>query len=172
MKKIIYISLICLFAAFLYFYIEDKNYSPLKKTDFEILFPGPTDQIQKSCDIDFLSLSFKGEAFDMYIYKTGKINVNSSYPIYNNLWEGGHISDEGSSSKWQHCPINKKSFKLYQFTLTGAKLNKEECSQSFYNDLNNPQNYYSYVYIDEINTYFLLYSPKKEILYYIRKKGF
>ena len=39
-------------------------------------------------------------------------------------------------------------------------------------ELDNPRNYYSYIYINELENYFLLYCVDKGHFYYIRHKGF
>lgn len=58
------------------------------------------------------------------------------------------------------------------FLLTMNDLNGQACSSSFYKELDNPRNYYSYIYINELENYFLLYCVDKGYFYYIRYKGF
>ena len=43
--------------------------------------------------------------------------------------------------------------------------------KNFRTILNDTNNYYTYVYINELEYYFFLFNKDKEELYYIRKKG-
>ena len=49
---------------------------------------------------------------------------------------------------------------------------KEKYFNLLNSELRNPNNYYAYIYFNELENYFLLYSTKNKKLYYIRRKGF
>ena len=46
-----------------------------------------------------------------------------------------------------------------------------KCCELFISELSNPMNYYSYLYVNELEYYFCLYCPNRRYLYYVRKKG-
>lgn len=172
MKKIILILLLLLGLGAIILYINDSSFNPLKKRDFQKLFDKYNGTAEKICDVDFLGANFKSEWFEVYLYKVGVIPINSNYPDYNGIWEQKEITDEAVTSKWTSCPLDSTTRELYEFTLTVENFDKKECVKSFNAELNNPENYYSHVYFNELEQYFLLYCPSLGNLYYLRRKGF
>jgi len=71
-----------------------------------------------------------------------------------------------------NCPLDSSTVKLYKSTLTVNNLDKIECCNSFNTNLSNSKNYYSYIYFNELEQYFLLYCTDKQELFYIRRRGF
>ena len=99
-------------------------------------------------------------------------SINMDYPQIKSEWEGRKLDSTVSVSKWRNCPIDSVTTKLYMFLLTMNDFNGQACSSSFYKEVDNPRNYYSYIYINELENYFLLYCVDKGHFYYIRHKGF
>ncbi|MCE8464449.1 MULTISPECIES: hypothetical protein [Bacteroides] len=173
MKKPLFIFLlICVGCLFLYLYIDEKTFTPLKEKEFKMIFFNYRDEAVKVCGVDFLGLNFKGELFDFYLYKMKNSSINMDYPQIKSEWEGRKLDSTVSVSKWRNCPIDSVTTKLYMFLLTMNDFNGQACSSSFYKELDNPRNYYSYIYINELENYFLLYCVDKGHFYYIRHKGF
>lgn len=145
-------------------------YSPLGAVDTRDLL-GQKCSLKKMCSIDFLGFSSRGECFDLYKYKVGVICIDNSFPATSS-WEGEKIPESAIVSKWKHCPLDSLSFERYEFIITVNNFSEYECSKTFNASLKNPENYYSYFYINELEQYFLLYNVKEQVLYYLRKKGF
>lgn len=172
MKYFLFIVLFIISISFVYLYNKETSFSPLKEEEFKTLFLNYSKNAKKLCSIDFLGLNFKSELFEFYSYKTNGIVINTEYPKFAREWEHKEITNNVSVSKWINCPIDTTIFELYEFTLTANNLDEKKCSRFFYRELGNPKNYYSYVYFNELENYFLLYSSENEILYYLRRKGF
>ncbi|WP_394775951.1 hypothetical protein [Flavobacterium sp.] len=172
MKKFLFIIILLAFIGFIYLYIQELSFSPLKEKEFKILFPNYNVSGEKKCGIDFLGMNFKGEVFEFYLYKMNNAKVDTSYPKIKNEWENEELDSDAIVLKWKPCPIDSTTIAQYKFALTANNLDDKECSRLFNSDINNPKNYYSYVYFNELEHYFLLYCPDKESLYYIRRKGF
>jgi len=153
-------------------YLNDTSFSPLKEKDFKKIFYKYNGKTEKICDVDFLGINFKSEWFEVYLYKVGAVPVDLNYPEYNGMWEQKEFTNETVISKWKSCPLDSVSYKFYEFTLTAESFDEQECIKSFNTELNNPKNYYSYIYFNELEQYFLLYCPDIENLYYVRRKGF
>lgn len=174
MKKIILIlsSILCLILCFgaIILYVDDSSFSPLKEKEIQKLFPNYRGTFKKKCDVDFIGMNFKGEWFEVYLYKVDAIPVDLNYPKYNGIWERKSITEEVITSKWINCPLDSATRKLYEFNLMLEIFDKKECIKSFNLELNNSENYYSYICFDELDQYFLLYCPSIGNLYYIRKK--
>ena len=172
MKKYIYILVSILILGIGFLFINDFTYSPLKDSDFKKLFSDYNNNANKKCSIDFLGWSSEGAVFDLYVYEIKKGSVDTTYPNFKNGWKNINDLDDVVFSKWKKCPMDSLSSSRYNFTLTTEDFSKKECSQSFNNELNNPNSYYSYVYVSELEQYFFMYSPNKERLYYVRRRGF
>jgi hypothetical protein len=171
-KKFLFIALLLVGIAVVYLYLKEVSFSPLKEKEFQMLFPNYTGSSKKVCSVDFIGLSSHDELFEFYSYKTGKVSIDTTYPKFVNEWEREELTTATLISKWKSCPIDTVAMKLYEFTLTANNLDEKECLSSFNKELSNPNNYYAYVYFNELEDYFLLYCSESEYLYYIRRKGF
>lgn len=172
MKKIIIILCLILCFGAIILYVNDSSFSPLKEKEIQKLFLNYSGTSKKICDVNFLGTNFKSEWYEVYLYKVDAIPVDLNYPKYNGIWEQKTITEEVITSKWINCPLDSVTRKLYEFTLTAENFDKKECIKSFNSELNNSDNYYSYIYFNELEQYFLLYCPSIGNLYYIRRKGF
>ncbi|MBA3829394.1 MAG: hypothetical protein H0X33_10700 [Taibaiella sp.] len=172
MKKFLVIAALLVSMVVIYLYMQELSFSPLKEKEFKMLFPNYNGVGEKKCGIDFLGINFKGEVFEFYLYKMNNTKVDTSHPKFKNEWENKELNTEAIVLKWKSCPIDTATMALYKFTLTANNLEEKECSRLFNDELSNPKNYYSYVYFNELENYFLLYCPDKGNLYYIRRKGF
>ncbi|NTE04312.1 hypothetical protein G6M26_06460 [Agrobacterium tumefaciens] len=171
MKKIILILISVLLIGVGYIYFEESTFSPLKEKDFQHLFPNSSEDVKKECSSDFLGISTRSEFFEIYTY-TGKFNIDSTYPTFKNKWENKEFTNDVLFSKWKSCPIDSTTMSLYKFILTANNLERNNCFSSLNQELNDPNNFYSFVYFNELEQYFLLYSKDENKLFYIRKKGF
>ena len=135
MKKPLFIFLlICVGCLFLYLYIDEKTFTPLKEKEFKMIFFNYRDEAVKVCGVDFLGLNFKGELFDFYLYKMKNSSINMDYPQIKSEWEGRKLDSTVSVSKWRNCPIDSVTTKLYMFLLTMNDFNGQACSSSFYKE--------------------------------------
>lgn len=172
MRKIIYASLVLFCIVVVFFYINELLYSPLNKREFKMLFPNYDSNIKKECDIDFIGMSIKGELFDLYQYKSVRGQISSTYPDIIGQWENRELSADVIVPKWKECPPDSITMERCDIIFSSDNYKKHQCSHSFQSELGNDCNYYTYIYFNELEYYFLLYIPDKEKLYYIRKRGF
>jgi hypothetical protein len=173
MKKIIVISILVLITVIIAFFIcyriETLNYNPLQEKDIRKLFFS-SESVKKKCSVDYVGLSIHGEIFEIYLYKTKDALLDLDYPKYENEWENQQITNKTIISKWKHCPLDSASRKLCEFILNTNQFDKKKCVAPFHIELNNSNNYYSYVDFSDGEQYFLLFCPKTEHLYYIRMR--
>jgi len=150
---------------------SETTYNPLKIKDFKKLFKGYNGNPDKICGKDFLGLSARGEFYDVYLYNVYGALIDKNFP---NIveWEDKIISQENIISKWRHCPLDSISNKLFEFTLNAKNTSDVKCFSSFNKEIINPNNYYCFIHVDELEQYFLLYCTDKQELYYIRRRGF
>ncbi|MGB5990629.1 MAG: hypothetical protein WBG43_12945 [Marinifilaceae bacterium] len=170
MKKIILVGVAVIIVVISYIFYVDLTYSPLKDKDFKQLFKQSLD-VKRLSSIDFLGFNVRGEFFEIYKYSVGEIEINNELSNIK-VWENNEITRSTIIQKWQNCPIDSLSAKLYDFMLTVNDFKKWDCLKTLNNSLKDSQNYYCYIYFDESEQYFLLCNIKEEALYYIRKKGF
>lgn len=148
----------------------EMAYSPLDVTASKKLFQENTD-FEKLCDIDFLGVSSKGEFFELYKYSISKVEIDKLLPDAQ-VWENRELPKDAIIGKWKSCPLDSISSQLYEFTLTANNWREYECSSQLNEAFKDPNNYYSYIHLNELQQYFLLYCPNEEYLYYLRRKGF
>ncbi len=172
MKKFLFIVIGILFFLIIFFFITEKTYSPLKNEEFKLLFPNYNGKDRKICSVNFLGLNCKGEFFEVYKYKISNVIVDSTYPMFINKWENRNITTGTEISKWKNCPIDSVTKNRFIFAFTVKNFDKYRCIDNFYDDLIDVNNYYSYIYFNEMEYFFLLYCTDKNLLYYIRLKGF
>ncbi len=168
MKKLFFSILLLVSFGVFYLIYQEYSFTPLKENDFQKLF-GKNVKFNKLYSKDFIGLSLHGELFEIYKYNIKDAIIDKNYPKITE-WEHQKITNEVIISKWRNCPLDSQSLNLYKTTL---EINNDIKSvDSFYNELFNPQNYYSYICFEESNQYFLLYCTQNHKLYYIRRKGF
>lgn len=108
----------------------------------------------------------------MFIYRLNNIHIEPSYPKIKQDWEYTTLPDTTKVIKWLNCPIDSITQAKYNYELawiTDSEVNERKMLK---NDLEDVNNYYSCIYVSGLQKYFLLYSPSKKILYYIRQNGF
>lgn len=154
-----------------YLIYTEFSFSPLKENDFQKLFKGYIGKAHKYCSKDFLGIGSHSELFEIYLYNITNAKIDKGFPKINE-WENKEISSEAIVGKWKNCPLDTMAMRLFKFTLTSNNLDDVKCSSSFTKDILDPNNYYSYVYFNELEQYFILYCTDKQELYYIRRKGF
>jgi len=165
-------AIIILLSGVTYIVIKELTYNPLKEKDFRILFPNYDGKAKKKCHLDFIGLSLHGELFDISLYKLNEMTINFQYPNFKNSYENLTMSnDDFFFSKWKKCPVDSLTFFRIKDILTIEDFSKKKCFSSFISDLENPKNYYSYLYINELEYYFYLFNSNMNYLYFVRKKG-
>lgn len=170
-KYIIIIGLILLLISGGYLIFEEITYSPLTEKDFKNLFPNYDGSAKKKCSVDFIGLNLHGDLFDISVYELNSMVVDTRYPNIKNSWNDITLPDEMRISSWQKIPIDSLTYLKCKDVLNMGNYQKHQCCDSFVLELSNPTNYYSYLYINELEYYFYLYCPNKHRLYYVRKKG-
>ena len=154
-----------------YVVYKELSFSPLDKQDFQKLFNEYNGDFDKSCSKDFLDVSSNGELFEIYLYKIKGGVINKSLPEITE-WEDKEITNEAKVGKWRNCPLDNQTNELYKFTITSNNFDNLKCFNHFNKELLNQKNYYSFIYFNELEQYFLLYCTESQELYYIRRKGF
>ena len=171
MKKLLLGLLVAIVIIASYLVFNEVSYSPLKENDFQKLFKGYSGSFDKTCTKDFLGLSTHGELYEIFKYSLEDAVIDRNYPKFIE-WENNKITNKTIISYWKNCPLDKQSLELYRFTLTATDLSKAKCCSSFYKELSNPKNFYSYIHFDGLEEYFLLYCTDSNELYYLRRRGF
>src|SRR6218665_630528 len=171
MKKVLVSTLFIIVIVISYLIYDEFSFSPLRGDDFQKLFKGYNESFDKSCSKDFLGLSFHGELFDIYQYRTKGALIDKSFPMMTE-WEHKEITNETLVGKRKNCPLDSQTTVLYKLALTSNNLAELKCCNSSNKVILNPNNYYCYVYFNEWEQYFLLYCTGSQELYYIRKRGF
>jgi hypothetical protein len=170
MRKFLFGLIAVVLVIVFYLVYTELSYSPLDNTSLKKLFKQSVD-LEKLCSIDFLGFNTKGEFFELYKYVTNEVEIDSLFTNVQ-VWESKELPKNTIIGKWKACPLDSLSSQLYEFTLTANDFDKRECSNTLNEALKNAGNYYSYIYVNELEQYFLLYIPKEKILYYLRRKGF
>ncbi len=170
MRKLLFGLIAVVLVIVFYLVYAELSYSPLDDTTSKKLFKQSAD-LEKLCSIDFLGFNSKGEFFELYKYGTNEVEIDSSFPNVH-VWENKELPKNTIIGKWKPCPLDSLSSQLYEFTLTANDFDKRGCSNTLNEALKDSENYYSYIYVNELEQYFLLYIPKEKILYYLRRKGF
>lgn len=153
-----------------YIVINELMFSPLKETDFRNIFPNYDGKAKKKCHVDFIGFSLYGELFDIFIYELNDVTIDFKYPISNKKTDN-ILYDKSFVSKWRKCPLDSLTMYKYYDMLTIEDFSKKKCTYSLDSKLFNSQNYYSCLYINELEHYLYLYCPDDHYLYYIRRRG-
>lgn len=151
--------------------VEELTYSPLTENDFKNLFPNYDNSAKKKCNVDFIGLSLHGELFDIFTYELTDVTIDSSYPSINDSWTNITASDELVISAWKRIPVDSLTLIRCKDIFDLGNYRGNKCCSSFVSELSNSINFYSYVYVNELEYYFCLYCPNKHYLYYVRKRG-
>lgn len=151
--------------------IEELTYSPLTENNFKNLFPNYDNSAKKKCSVDFIGISLHGELFDIFIYELTDMTIDSCYPSIKDSWTNITASDELIISAWQRIPIDSLTFIRCKDIFDLGNYRGNRCCASFVSELSTPINFYSYLYVNELEYYFCLYCPDKHYMYYVRKKG-
>lgn len=170
MKKI-YVLLIVIIAFVGYGIYKEMTFSPLEKKDFELLFPNYNGKKKISYHKDFIGWS-RGDLFELYIYKLDNVSINANYPKIGQSWEYITLPDSFITTRWIRCPPDSFIQKHFSYELSWITENNTDNGRMLKQDLKNKSNYYCYIYINGLEKYFMLYNPSKDIMYYIRQRGF
>ncbi len=128
-------------------------------------------RIKKLCHIDLLGFNVKGEYFDLYEFKfKGEVKIRTSIDI--KKWKNINLNDKVVIKQWSKCPLDSIIFPEIELVFSNEKNIDKRCVNFFRKEINNSNNFYMYIYVDEFEQYFFLFNPNKRILYYIEKKGF
>lgn len=153
-------------------YYNEKTYSPLKATDFQKLFPNYRGNADKIYGKDFIGLSFHNELFELYLYKMMEnVSINENYPKFGEWEKNEIVNKKENSSTWKKCPMDIKEKEKFKDVIASEVFEEDMHGKNFRTILNDTNNYYTYVYINELEYYFFLFNKDKEELYYIRKAG-
>lgn len=171
MKKIIsYILLGGIISIICYGVYSEIAYTPLKKKDFECLFPNHT-----NADIifhkDFIGWSH-GDYFELFVYRIIGAEIDLNYPIVDKEWEYAVLSDITKTATWRSCPIDSVTQLRYENEFTWIINSNIKAGKTPQQELEDENNHYCYIYKSELQKYFLLYNSLEGILYYIRQNGF
>lgn len=169
MKKIGYILLVGIVSIMCYGVYGERAYTPLEKKDFECL----SDYV--SADVihhkDFIGWSH-GDYFELFVYRITNVKIDLSYPIINRTWEHTILPDTTETMTWSNCPMDSIIELKYEHELTWIMNSKRDEAKTIQCELKDENNYYSFIYVSELQKYFLLYNPSKGVLYYMRQNGF
>lgn len=171
MKKIIsYILLGGIISIICYGVYSEIAYTPLKKKDFECLFPNHT-----NADIifhkDFIGWSH-GDYFELFVYRIIGAEIDLNYPIVDKEWEYAVLSDITKTATWRSCPIDSVTQLRYENEFTWIINSNIKAGKTLQQELEDENNHYCYIYKSELQKYFLLYNSLEGILYYIKQNGF
>lgn len=171
MKKILFVLSLIVLIFVVCLICNESSFDPIKEENFKKLFNGDVGNIKKSCSTNFLGTSARGEFYEAYLYQLDDVTIDEGLP---NLmdWENKEVANGTIVGKWKNCPLDSQTTSLYQFTLTANDFDKTECIGDLNRELTNQKNYYCHIYFNDLEQYFLLYSPDKKKLYYVRRKGF
>lgn len=170
MKKILNILLTIIIIFFTYGIISEITFQPLGKKELAILFPKYNEKIIRIFHKDLIGWSNK-DYFDYFILQLDSVYLDSQYPIWNSEWEFVSFLNREvkEMTKWEKCPIDSVDYSKFIFEFN--EISKLE-DNLFQKEINNQNNYYCYIYVNNLEKYFLLYNPTENKLYYIRQKGF
>ena len=153
-------------------YYNEKTYSPLNATDFQKLFPNYRGNADKIYGKDFIGLSFHNELFELYLYKMMEnVSINENYPKFEEWEKNEIVNKKENNSTWKKCPMDIKEKEKFKDVIDSEVFKEDMHGKNFNTILNDTNNYYTYVYINELEYYFFLFNKDKGELYYIRKKG-
>ena len=169
-NKILRYILLFVVVVIIFFVIDTWLYSPLGKTQFNMLFPNYQGSERKIYHCDLIGFSLHGELLELYLYDSVQGNIENTFPKIQYKWENNYL-DNAYVSCWQRCPFDSSVINKLDIQLLKNSF-KEKCGFSLKNEIENRDNYYSYIYLSQHENYIFLYNPNKKILCYIRRRGF
>ena len=147
-------------------YYHEKTYSPLNATDFQKLFPNYRGNVDKIYDKDFIGFSFHNELFELYLYKMMEnVSINENYPKFGEWEKNEIVNRKENSSTWKKCPMDIKEKERFKDVIDSEVFKEDMHGKNFNTILNDSNNYYTYVYINELEYYFFLFNKDKGELY-------
>ena len=165
-----YLLLVGIISILCYGVYGKMTFTPLKEKDFECLFPNYT-----NADVvfykDFIGWSH-GDYFEFFVYRIANVEIDSNYPIIDKNWEHVVLPDTVEIVTWSNCPLDSTTQLKYGNELIWIMDSKIKEGKMLQGELKDKNNYYSCIYVNGLEKYFLLYNPSKDILYYIRQNGF
>lgn len=171
MKRIILIFLVFLALACTYLICNELSYSPLTSSETGKLFKEFKGNYHKVKGKDLIGLSTHGDIYDIYLYHFDDVKAEGNFPQIDSKWEKHQVISSTLVGKWTECPLDSIALKLNKSILEPIPNNGEQWLKDFNNQLDDKNNYYSYLYFDEANQYFFLFCPISNSLFYVRKNG-
>lgn len=172
MKKVTFIFILLMGILGGIIYYNEKTYSPLNATDFQKLFPNYRGNVDKIYGKDFIGFNFHNELFELYLYKMMEnVSINENYPKFGEWEKNEIINKKENNSTWKKCPMDIKEKEKFKDVIASEVFEEDMHGKNFRTILNDTNNNYTYVYINELEYYFFLFNKDKGELYYIRKKG-
>lgn len=169
-KSFFYTLLIGIVSLICYGVYGEITFTPLRKKDFECLFPNNTNA-EVIFHKDFIGWSH-GDYFELFIYRITNAIIGPNYPIIDSNWEYAVLPDTVETIAWSNCPIDSITQLKYEFELAWIIDSGIKEGKVLQSELKNENNYYSCIYVNGLQKYFLLYNPLTSTLYYIRQNGF
>lgn len=162
MKKKLYILISLVVSILLWLVVDTYSFSPLQDKEFAILFPQRVDNIKRIYYKDFIGWSHHGDFLDYFIYQLDIVRIDYNYPIWDKEWEYVSLPEEIEKTRWLQSPIDSVVYS--KFSLEFNEIDKLG-TNSFIGKLKEIGNYYCYLYCNNLEKYFLLYSPTDKKLF-------
>ena len=99
------------------------------------------------------------------------VSINENYPKFEEWEKNEIVNKKENSSTWKKCPMDIKEKEKFKDVIASEVFEEDMHGKNFRTILNDTNNYYTYVYINELEYYFFLFNKDKGELYYIRKAG-
>lgn len=142
----------------LWWCVELFLYQPLSKEDFGNLFPEDV-KYKKISSRDGLKLTIHGEFFEMHTYKIRNGAIRNDYPIKTDCLGGYKISSDVTLHTWTDSLILSDE---YREDIPASKIKRK-----FEEHWNSVSNYRCCYYISESESYWFVFSPMDNRLYYL-----
>lgn len=137
--------------------IELCLYQPLSKKDFEILFPVGV-SAKKVYSQDAIKLSLHGEVYELHSYMIKNGTIKSDYPLVKDSIGGEKLPAEASVFQWTKVPVCEVEY---------SELPDSIIKQRFTKYWEDPSNYHSCIFISGLESFWFVYCPKKQQLFYL-----
>ena len=138
--------------------IEFLLYQPLSKGDFSKLFPTKVLAIKYGGQ-DAIKLSMHGELFELHSYILFGGSITPNYPLEFDSLNGYNLPSKSSIHHWEKC-LSEKPVEFDELPTSKAK-------NRFARKWNNPSYYRCFIYVDEQESYWFVFSPKEKRFYYL-----
>lgn len=137
--------------------IELCLYQPLTKNDFDKLFPIGV-SAKKVYSQDAIKLSLHGEEYELHSYIIKNGTINTDYPLVKDSLGGEVLPAEASIFHWTKAPVCEVEF---------SELPESRIKQRFTKYWEDPSNYHSCIFISGLESFWFVYCPKKQQLFYL-----